>query len=185
MVKKFIIVLIIIIIFIAVIFGANKLTKFLYKTDYSKIVEEYSIEYSVDKYLIYAVIKNESNFNKDATSHKEAKGLMQMMNATAEEIANKLNIDSTNIELYNEEVSIKLGTFYLGELLKKYDNYLIAIAAYNAGIGNVDSWISKGIIKRDGTDVEKIPFKETNNYVRKIAREYKIYKKIYEKKEEI
>lgn len=65
-------------------------------------------------------------------------------------------------------------------LLEKYDdNYLIALAAYNAGIGNVDEWIRKGIIKKDGSDIENIPYKETNNYVRKIVRDYKIYQELY------
>jgi xanthine/uracil permease len=58
-------------------------------------------------------------------------------------------------------------------------NYLLALAAYNAGIGNVEEWINLGIIKPDGTDIENIPFKETNMYVRKILRDYEIYKKLY------
>lgn len=65
-------------------------------------------------------------------------------------------------------------------LLQKYNNeYEIALAAYNAGIGTVDEWIQKGIIKKDGTDIENIPYKETNNYVRKIIRDYKIYQELY------
>lgn len=181
MLKKSMIVLIIIAIIVVLIISASQIMKFIYKTDYSEIVEEYAEEYDIDKYLIYAVIKNESNFDKQATSHKEAKGLMQMMNATAEEVANKLNIDYINDELYDEKTNIQLGAYYLSELLEKYNNYLVAIAAYNAGIGNVDSWISKGIIKSDGSDIQNIPFKETNNYVRKISRDYKIYKHLYEK----
>ncbi len=55
----------------------------------------------------------------------------------------------------------------------------MAIAAYNAGIGNVDRWIAEGIIKEDGSDIENIPYKETNNYVRKIIRDYGIYEKLY------
>ena len=55
----------------------------------------------------------------------------------------------------------------------------IALAAYNAGIGTVDNWLEKEIIKKDGSDIENIPYKETNNYVRKILRDYKIYEKLY------
>ncbi len=65
-------------------------------------------------------------------------------------------------------------------LLEKYNNYPVALAAYNAGIGNVDEWIQKGIIKKDGSDIENIPYKETNNYVRKIVRDYRIYQDLYE-----
>ena len=85
-----------------------------------------------------------------------------------------------------ERVAILLATHngekYLSELLERYDNNLnMTLAAYNAGIGNVTDWVKKGIIKADGSDIENIPFKETNNYVRKILRDYKMYKKIYEK----
>ena len=65
-------------------------------------------------------------------------------------------------------------------LLKHYDgNEQLAFAAYNAGMGNVDRWIKEGTIKENGSDLENIPFKETNNYVRKVVRNYKIYKKLY------
>lgn len=176
MLKKGIVILLIVIVAVVLIISTNQMMKFIYKTEYSEYVEKYAKEYNIDKYLIYAVIKNESNFDKSATSNKDAKGLMQIMNATGEEMANKLNIEN---ELYNEETNIQLGVFYLSELIEKYDNYLIAIAAYNAGIGNVDSWIERGTIKADGSDVENIPYRETNNYVRKVYRDYKIYEKLY------
>ena len=63
--------------------------------------------------------------------------------------------------------------------VEKYKNKELAVAAYNAGIGTVDTWIEKGIIKQDGSDIENIPFKETNNYVRKILKNYEIYNKLY------
>ena len=90
-----------------------------------------------------------------------------------------LNISEEN--LFNPELNIKIGLKYFTSLLEKYDNnYNLAIIAYNAGIGNVDKWIQDGIIKDDGTDIENVPFKETNNYVRKILRDYEIYKDLYE-----
>ena len=64
-------------------------------------------------------------------------------------------------------------------LIQKYGNKEVALAAYNAGTGNVDNWIQKGIIQQDGTDIEKIPYQETNQYVRKILRDYKIYEDLY------
>lgn len=63
--------------------------------------------------------------------------------------------------------------------MERYKNNEIALAAYNAGIGTVDNWIEKGIIRADGSDIEKIPFKETNQYVRKILRDYEIYSELY------
>jgi len=105
---------------------------------------------------------------------------MQLMESTALEEAEEVNEEIVVTEsLYNPEVNIKIGTKYYAKLMKKYDNYLVALAAYNAGIGNVDNWIEQGIIKQDGSDIENIPFKETNNYVRKIVRDYKIYQELY------
>ena len=84
--------------------------------------------------------------------------------------------------LNSPEYNIKIGTAYYAKLLKKYNgNMGISLAAYNAGIGKVDGWIKDGTIKEDGSDLENIPYKETNNYVRKILRDYNIYKQIYSK----
>ena len=152
--------------------------KVMYKKEYSEYVSKYSAEYEVDENLIYALIKAESNFEADAISNKNAIGLMQLMSATAEEVADKNDIQLTEENILEPEVNIKIGTIYISTLLKKYECIEIALAAYNAGIGNVDKWIENGTIKADGSDIENIPFKETNTYVRKIMRDYKIYREI-------
>ena len=161
----------------------GKIKKTIYKKEYSEYVSKYSEKYGVDENLIYALIKAESNFNEKAHSTKDALGLMQLMESTAKDIVKKtdLEISSNNIResLLDSEININLGTKYLSILIEKYKNIEIAITAYNAGIGTVDTWIEKGIIKADGTDIEDIPYRETNNYVRKILRDYKIYKKMY------
>ena len=154
--------------------------KSIYIIKYSEFVEKYSKEYDVDKYLIYACIKAESNFNENAESKKGAKGLMQLMDSTGKEIAKGLDMSIDDDDLFEPEINIKLGTKYISKMLKKYENIELALAAYNAGSGNVDSWIDSGKIKADGTDVENIPFKETNNYVRKILRDYRIYRELYD-----
>ena len=100
---------------------------------------------------------------------------MQLRYSTAEEVADKLEIQLTEENILNPDININIGTKYISTLLDKYDSIEIALASYNAGIGNVDKWIEDGIIKADGSDIEKIPFKETNTYVRKILRDYKIY----------
>ena len=175
-IKKVIMVMIIIIGVIIITILINKLTiKILYKKDYSEYVSKYSQEYNVDENLIYALIKAESNFEADAVSNKNAQGLMQLMPATAEEVASKNDIKLTEKNILEPEININLGTKYISTLLERYACVEIALAAYNAGIGNVDKWIDNGTIKADGTDIENIPFKETNTYVRKIMRDYKIY----------
>lgn len=157
----------------------NEIMKKFYSIKYSELVEEYCQEYNVDKYLIYATIKAESNFNEKAESKKGAKGLMQLMNSTAQEIADGIGMTIENNDLFVPETNIKLGTIYISKLMQKYNSVELALAAYNAGSGNVDSWIKQNKIKSDGSDIENIPFKETNNYVRKILKDYKIYQELY------
>ena len=156
--------------------------KNFYPTTYSEYVYKYSEENGIDPLLTFAIIKAESNFDTNTVSHKGAIGLMQLMPATANEVAEKTGVGiNSESSLYIPEQNIKIGTSYYKSLLDRYDNsYLVALAAYNAGIGNVDEWISEGIIRKDGSNIENIPFKETNNYVRKIVRDYRIYINLYE-----
>ena len=167
------------IILITIIIFRNIILKVIYPQKYSEYVEKYAKEYQVDKELIYAMIKAESNFRKEAVSNKEAIGLMQILESTANEVAKELEKEVTKEELLNPDLNICLGTKYISNLIKKYNNIELAIAAYNAGIGNVDTWIKEGIIQKDGSDIENIPFKETNNYLRKILRDYKLYRQLY------
>ena len=149
--------------------------KTMYKKEYSEYVSKYSQEYGVEEDLIYAWIKAESNFDANAISNKNAKGLMQLMYSTAEEIAYKSGIELTEENILDPDTNINIGTKYISNLLEKYNCIEVALAAYNAGSGNVDKWIKNGTIKSDGSDIENIPYKETNTYVRKIMRDYKIY----------
>lgn len=175
--------LIILILIVFLIVFKDKIQRIFYPKSYEEFVSIYSDEYGVDENLVFAVIKAESDFQEDAVSHKDALGLMQIMKETAEDVARKYNIEidfnNSEREILNVQNNIKIGTKYLAVLLEKYKNIEVAVAAYNAGIGTVDNWIGKGIIKSDGSDIENIPYKETNNYVRKILRNYKIYQDLY------
>ena len=176
----FVFCIIIIILLVIYIICKNNILKFFYKDNYRGYVEEYAEKYEVDKYLIFAIIKAESNFEEKAISNADAKGLMQIMDSTAAEIAEmvEIKLEDEN-SLLDPRINIELGTKYISILNEKYNNINLALAAYNAGSGNVDKWIEQEILKADGSDIENIPFKETNNYVRKILRDYNIYKEIY------
>ena len=173
--------IVIIIVFLA--FNKNNILKIFYPKKYEEIVSLYAKEYNVDENLIYAVIKAESNFDENAVSNKNALGLMQIMEDTAKDIAKKNNIkvDENNArqDILDINNNINIGTKYLSTLLEKYQNTELALAAYNAGTGNVDNWIEKKILNEDGSNIENVPFKETNNYVRIILQSYKIYSEIY------
>lgn len=182
--KKFLVgMFIFIIIVIAFIIFKDKLLKMIYPKTYNEIVSVYANEYNVDPNLIFAVIKAESNFNSKAVSNKSAIGVMQIVENTAIDVAKKseIELDDKNIEeeLLKVDNNINIGTKYLSTLLERYKNIEVALAAYNAGIGTVDNWIEKGVIKADGSDIENVPYKETNNYVRKILRDYRIYEYLY------
>ena len=157
--------------------------KKIYPKKYEEYVEVYSIQSSLDPLLVYSIIKAESNFKSDAKSSSGAQGLMQIIESTAEELQlkNEGNVYS-EIDLYDVEKNIMYGTQYYSYLLEHYNGIEnVALAAYNAGMGNVDRWIQNGTIKADGTDIENIPFKETNMYVRKILNNYEMYKELYDK----
>lgn len=182
MTKK--ITLIIFIILILLIFQWNNLSETIQKQIYPKkdeqYVDKYSQECDVDNLLIYSIIKVESNFNEKANSHAEAIGLMQLMENTAVETYEHIEAQTVNVEeLYQPEINIKIGTYYFSTLLNQYNNVGLALAAYNAGMGRVDKWIKEGTIKQDGSDLENIPFKETNLYVRKVLNVYEKYKNLY------
>lgn len=159
----------------------NTILKQMYKQEYSEYVNKYAQINNIDPMWIYAIIKVESDFDKNATSNSGAKGLMQLMDSTAEEMAENLGVqDFESNMLYNPEINIMLGVKYFDNLLTKYnENYYLAIAAYNGGIGNVDAWIEKGIISSNGSDIENIPYKETNMYVRKTLNSYITYTELY------
>lgn len=179
--KRLCIILLVILIIFLIIFYAfdlkTTIMKKVYPQEYAEYVNTYAEQYNVDPLLIFAIIKAESNFNVEAKSHNNAKGLMQLMENTAREVSNEEIID-----LYDAKTNIRLGTCYFTKLLEKYNYQVgIALAAYNAGMGNVNTWIERGIIGSDGSDLENIPYKETNMYVRKILNNYEIYKELYEK----
>lgn len=182
--KKILIIgIIVLMIVVFLVVFKDKILKIIYPRAYKEIVSVYAEKYNIDENIIFSVIKAESNFKNNAVSHKDALGLMQIMEETAKDVATKydINIDLNNAEeeILNIQNNINIGTKYLAVLLEKYQNVELAVAAYNAGTGTVDSWIEKGIIKKDGSDIEHIPYKETNNYVRKILRNYKVYEELY------
>lgn len=173
-------IVIILIILFSIVRIQDIIIKAIYPQKYSEYVEKYALEYGVDSMLVYAIIKAESNFKPNIKSSSNAMGLMQLLDETAKETAKKIGIDYTEGCLYDPETNIRLGIKYYSELLEEYDNnYMLALTAYNAGTGNLKKWIEQGIIKPDGSNIEDIPYKETNNYVRKIVRDYNIYKDLY------
>lgn len=173
------IIITIIIILLALLLLKIEILPKIYQKKYSQYVEKYAEENNLDPLLVYSIIKAESNFKENAKSNSNAIGLMQVMLSTAQEIGITLEENITEESLYNAELNIKIGTKYFKKLVDKYNNYKLAIMAYNAGMGNLDKWLEQGIIDENGENIENIPFEETKNYVKKILQNYKIYQEIY------
>lgn len=172
-----------------VVFAARKIARF----ESLMIPEAYPVEKSVlahrddgiDPALVLAVIRQESDFDPKATSSAGAMGLMQLMNATAKEMAVKLKLKFVKADLHNRpDFNIKLGRHYLERLLKSFDaSHALALAAYNAGPGNVRRWINTlGDPREASVDtidwIEQIPFEQTRGYVHRVMENYVIYRQV-------
>lgn len=154
----------------AVIFILYCAVCILFPIEHYDTIEKYSAEYGLDPALVCAVINTESGFNADAQSAKGAKGLMQLMDETAEWIAPQVPIENFNVFRIKEpELNIQLGCWYLSYLERTFDGDLtLIVAAYNAGSGNISKWLEDEQYSKDGKTLSKIPYKETNDYVIKI-----------------
>jgi soluble lytic murein transglycosylase len=143
-----------------------------YPLRYEHIVTGHARNYDLDAALLAAVIYRESKFESDAKSGSGAIGLMQLLPDTAKGIALHTGGARFRVEdLYDPEINVRYGSFYLRRLLRKYDDTRLALAAYNAGQANVDGWIS-----RDAG----IEFPETREYVDEVLDLQKIYARAYE-----
>ncbi|MFH1073633.1 MAG: lytic transglycosylase domain-containing protein [Candidatus Firestonebacteria bacterium] len=141
------------------------------------LLDKYSKEYKLDPLLVAAIIKSESTFNPIAVSEKGAVGLMQLMPSTAEEMAHELNVDYVDVEdLYDPEINIHLGYYYMVKLLKRYNgNLVFALAAYNAGTKNADEWI-KNYRGNPDRAAAAIIFPETRKFIKEVQFTYEILK---------
>ena len=158
--------------------------KRIYPTKYEKQVYLYSKQFNIDPLLVFAIIKAESGFNPKAVSKKNAMGLMQITPATASEGASKLKLENFKTDdLYDPNVNIMIGCWYLNWLIAQFDgNVDLAIVAYNGGIGNVRNWLEDKKLSKDGLTLDKIPFKETDQYLKRVKDYYYVYKKLYKTK---
>ena len=155
--------------------------KYLYPYDYQDTINFYADRYEVDRNLVASVILAESKFRKDATSVHGARGLMQIMPETGSWIATQIEDDSFSVDkLYNVNMNIKYGTWYLSELQTEFEgNEVLALAAYNAGRGNVYEWMEKYHWDINFKDYTKIPFPETREYVKRVLENKKHYNRLY------
>jgi len=174
-----------VIIFVAILvviwFVSDQAILRLYPLKYGDLVQIYSERFNVDPFLVLAIIKAESNFQPGAVSPKNARGLMQISEGTGKWGAGRLNLeDYTSEKLFEPEINIYIGCWYLSVLYDEFGDSDLVIAAYNGGSGNVTQWLNDRDLSADGKTLDRIPFRETDQYLKKVNNYYSIYKRLYE-----
>ncbi|MGA1843400.1 MAG: tetratricopeptide repeat protein [bacterium] len=154
----------------------------IYPLGYSSLVQEKARDYNIDPILVLSVIRQESLFDPVALSSSSAYGLMQIIPSTGSAIARELGVDiasDLNV-LFDPELNVTFGCFFLKGLLDRFDqNMVYALASYNAGPGAVKRWQDRfGHLEVDEF-IENIPYYETRDYVKRIMKNYWMYKRMY------
>ncbi|CAM3488499.1 MULTISPECIES: lytic transglycosylase domain-containing protein [Brevibacillus] len=156
--------------------------KWMYPIKYRLEIMDAARQYSVDPHLILAVIRSESSFQSDRVSKKGAVGLMQIMPDTAKWIVDQGDFKPANEDyLYDPVMNIRIGTWYLQFLHARYEGDAAKIiAAYNAGPGKVNGWLSDGQWNGSRDHLEDIPYPETRMYVQRVLYYQDRYERVYD-----
>jgi soluble lytic murein transglycosylase len=156
------------------------LQKLIYPLAYSDALSRSAGEFGVDPLLLAGLVLKESEYNPSARSSANALGLTQVVPSTGQGIATALGYGGFSEEmLFRPSVSLRFGAYYLGQKLKRYGAVLPALAAYNAGEGNVNPWLRDVPGNDPDLFAERIPFAETNRYVKVVLESYGTYRALY------
>lgn len=157
------------------------LQRLVYPFPFRDLVVQASRKYEVDPLLLVSLIRQESAFDTTARSSASALGLTQFLPSTAIDVAQSIGISNFDpTDLYRPSIAIPLGAAYLASQTRAFGgDPFLALAAYNAGGGNVQSWLSDNPRRDLDLLVEEMPFQQTKDYVRNIYRFYQEYKLLY------
>ena len=151
-----------------------------YPMEYEATIRARAAEQGVDPALAAAVILAESDYQPEAVSEANAQGLMQLLPPTAEWIAGKFDETYAEGSLFDPDTNIKYGCWYLGYLARRFNgNLTCMIAAYHAGQGRVDEWLSNPDYSPDGATLTAIPSQATDTYVKRVLEYYEKYREMY------
>jgi soluble lytic murein transglycosylase len=144
-----------------------------------EIIQEASKKYAVSDSILYAIMQTESGFAEHAQSSRGALGLMQMMPFVAKELSQKLKLKEYSKEnLKDPKIAIELGAIFVAMLQRQFNDPHLVIAAYNAGSHQVEKWLSGFGHLPSELFVERIPFKQTRDYVKKVLPSEGLYRAI-------
>ncbi|HOO63808.1 MAG TPA: lytic transglycosylase domain-containing protein, partial [Synergistaceae bacterium] len=153
----------------------REVLEMLYPRAYEKDVLRESERFGISPNYVWAVMRQESGYDAEATSYVGAMGLMQLMPATGRDVARRLEVE--NPRFYDPATNILLGTSYLASRMRLFKSFPKAAAAYNAGAGAVRKWEDRG--KDQEEWIEEIPYLETNDYVHRVMGNYAVYRMLY------
>jgi len=152
------------------------LANYVYKPrKYYQVVKKACETFDVDKFLILAIIKVESDFDCFAVSDKKACGLMQIRESTFNYVCEVYKLGYPDDSIFGVKENVFAGTAYVDYLFKKFLTAQEVLAAYNAGEGVVKGWLKNDKYSADGITLKSFPFKETEKYVKKVL----FYKNYY------
>jgi len=156
--------------------GAVVFVNRYYPVQHIEIIYKNADEFNLDRSLIFAVINAESRFNENAVSRAGASGLMQIMEDTAYWLAPQAGLDDFNYNrIFDPDINIRLGAYYLSMLIRWFDSVDLALCAYNAGPGNVWAWLENPEYSSNGETLDHIPFAETRAYVTRVLEYQRMY----------
>jgi len=142
---------------------------------YATIVKREAGKTGLQAAMIWSIIRQESAFNQHAASYVGAKGLMQLMPATARHVARKLHMHKGMPQLFSAAINIRLGASYLADMKQRFGSLALAAAAYNAGPHRVKTWLERVSFESPAVWVESIPFNETRRYVQQVMAFVSVY----------
>lgn len=152
----------------------------LFPKPYWTDLKRYSTDNALDPYLVASLIRQESEFNPNAVSRKDAVGLMQLLPKVGRGVAKQEKIKHFSTQqLFTPAMNMQLGTRYFRSMVDKFGAFEYALAAYNAGSDRVQDWMGQGKYRDVQEFVESIPFTETREYVQAIVRNANVYKQLY------
>lgn len=159
----------------------NYIEKQMYPLEYKEEILLAAAKYDFEPEFLCAVIHTESKFRAQAQSSAGAAGLMQLMPETFAEIADRKGEERTREDMLIPEINIDYGAYYLRHLADSFDykDIYTACAAYNAGAGNVNRWLTDTQYSHDGVSLYTTPYKETTNYIERIKTAQDMYQKLY------
>src|SRR2546428_711215 len=152
----------------------------LFPKPYWPDVKKFSSQNALDPYLVTSLIRQESEFNPNALSRKDAVGLMQLLPKVGKGVAKQQKIKHFSTQqLFTPGVNLQLGTRYFRIMVDKFGAFEYALAAYNAGSDRVQDWLGQAKYRAPQEFVESIPFTETREYVQAILRNAGVYRQLY------